>query len=509
MYSDLLDKAVRLAQGPDPAAARPHIAALLAQRHDDPDALTLLGLVAQRTGDDAAALDAFARARAGDSDNPARLGNHAIALKKAGRFAEAIETLRRSLVLRPGSAVTLANLGSCLIAADRSEEAETPLRQAIAANPAHFEAWNNLGVALARTRRHGDAIAAYRKALSIRPDHVEAALNLVDALSAEGRMSEAEASAVQMVQRLPGHARAANQLGGLLEAKGNLQEAIAIYATAFATGPINHPVGVNLARALIRMGRYDDAVGVTDRLLGALPTVTTPLALKSAALDHLGHAEELRELIGLDRFVKLVDVDSAPGFSSMAAFNAALEDELRSHASLTFEPDGLVTRKGQQSDDIAKVGTPALQALAQKATGELQAYQTGLVPSAHPFVQAMPDRWTLTMWGTILSPGGSVKPHIHAPNWLSGVYYPALPDETIEGQQGWFAIGALPDSLGGGGTRHAYEPRAGRMILFPSYLWHTTLPFGGAQDRISFAFDLVPEGIGRAHSLKNLPGRPR
>ncbi|RVT42314.1 tetratricopeptide repeat protein [Sphingobium algorifonticola] len=502
MTSGLLDEAVRLAQGPDPAAARPLIDALLSKRDDDPAALTLLGLVAQRTGDDAMALDAFARARAGDPDNPARIGNHAIALKRVGQFADAIAALERSLVLRPGSAVTLANLGSCLIADDRPQAAEQPLRQAIAADPRHLEAWNNLGVALARTGRRAEAIAAYRQALSIRPDHVEAALNLVDALAADGEADAAETMAYALVKRLPGHPRAANQLGSLMEARGALDAAIETYAGVLAIGPLNHPVGVNLSRALIRAGRHEEAVGLTDRLIVALPTVTTPLALKCAALDRLGRSRELQDLMRLEQFVRVTDIVSAPGFDSVTAFNAMLEEELRAHPSLTYEPQGLVTRKGRQSDDLATAETPALRALAHIATQASRDYVAALGSDPHPFVQAAPHHWTLTMWGTILSSGGAVEPHIHAPNWLSGVYYPTLPPEAAQGQQGWFAIGALPDSLGNGGTRHLYEPRAGRMILFPSYLWHTTQPFEGAQDRISFAFDLVPKDIGRPHSLK-------
>ncbi len=105
------------------------------------------------------------------------------------------------------------------------------------------------------------------------------------------------------------------------------------------------------------------------------------------------------------------------------------------------------------------------------------------------------------MWGTILEPGGTVDAHIHAPNWLSGVYYPSFEEQPGTGDDGGFVIGALPGELGGGGTREIIRPRAGRMILFPSFFWHGTLPFNGPHDRLSIAFDLVPDTIGRPHRL--------
>jgi hypothetical protein len=30
------------------------------------------------------------------------------------------------------------------------------------------------------------------------------------------------------------------------------------------------------------------------------------------------------------------------------------------------------------------------------------------------------------------------------------------------------------------------------MLLFPSYVYHRTIPFQDSEDRISFAFDVVP-----------------
>jgi tetratricopeptide (TPR) repeat protein len=491
MNREELETAARLAQGRTPDAARPLVARALAVDPHDADALTLLGLIAQRGGDRHEALDAFARARIADPDNPVRLGNHGVALKQAGRHAEAIAAFERALVLRPGAAVTLANLGSGLIAADRVAEAEAPLRAAIAAGPDHVEAWNNLGVALARTGRRDEAIAAYRRTLALRPAYVEAALNLADVLGDE---PEAEAIATRVLGAQPGHPRAANLLAARHERRGDMAAAIALYRDAFGREP-NPAIGINLAMALLKTGRVPEALALADRLLALTPAVTAPLALKYIALERSDARGELDRLLSLDRFVQVIDLPDDTGF------HAALEAELRAHPSLTYEPEGLVTRSGRQSDDLARAATPAIAALADIATNRLADRHAALAGDDHPWLRARPDRWSLTLWGTILTPGGAVDPHIHAPNWLSGVYYPALPETVVRADDGGFAIGAFPDALGGGGTHHVHAPRPGRMILFPSWMWHATLPFGGAAERVSFAFDLVPEGIGRPHRL--------
>lgn len=500
--SEILHEAARLAQGPDPAAARPLVARLLAADASDADALTIAGIVAQRTGDAAAALDHFGRARAAEPDNPVRIGNHATALKQAGRFAEAIAAFERALELRPGAPVTLANLGSCLIAADRPAEAEAPLRAAIAAKPDHAEAWNNLGIALARLGRGDEADAAYLKALALRPNYAEAALNRIDLLDRLGRTNKAEVLAEKMLRSMPGHPRASNQLAAIRERQGDLAGAIALYRDALDRGGLNHPIGINLAMALLSNGDAAGANALCDRLLADLPSVTTPLALKCAALERLGDRAALADLMALDRFVRVIDVAQVPGFADLDHFHAALEAELAAHPSLTFEPEGLVTRAGRQSGELAHAATPAIATLARLAREALAGHHGALFGDDHSWLAARPDRWSLTLWGTILTPGGAVEPHIHAPNWLSGVYYPRFPAALSEAREGWFAIGALPERLSGGGTLDLREPRPGRMILFPSYLWHGTLPFGGTDDRISFAFDLVPEGSGRPHRLR-------
>ncbi|WP_159978858.1 MULTISPECIES: tetratricopeptide repeat protein [unclassified Novosphingobium] len=495
MWGEMLAEAAQAAQGPNPASARPLVERLLTAKPGDADALTLAGIVAQRTGRMEDALDAFRAARDADPLDAGRHQNLGVALKNDGAYEEALAAFAAALDLRPGHDATLANLGSCLIAAGRCEDA----LKVLAAAGDKPDALNNMGVALARVGRHDEAAARYNRSLALRPGHLETALNLIDALAASGRRDEAENLVRQVLRAQPRNLRAANQLGLMRESAGDFAGAVAALRGAFDPAAPNHALGINLARVLILAGEGEDALGVCGTLASTQPSVTTPLALSVAAFERLGHVRERDAMMALDRFVSVHDITAAPGFADMAQFNAALVAELRAHPSLTFEPEGLVTRQGRLSGDLADAETPALRGLAGIAKEHLAAALAGFAaqPADHPFLRAMPADWNLTLWGTILQPGGEVGPHIHAPNWLSGVYYPAF-----EGDDGAFAIGVLPGELGGGGTPVIKSPRAGRMILFPSYLWHGTLPFRGEQERISFAFDLVPAGVGKPHKLR-------
>jgi hypothetical protein len=41
-------------------------------------------------------------------------------------------------------------------------------------------------------------------------------------------------------------------------------------------------------------------------------------------------------------------------------------------------------------------------------------------------------------------------------------------------------------------VQRTIQPRAGQLILFPSYMLHGTVPFRSAQNRTTVAFDVAP-----------------
>ena len=62
-------------------------------------------------------------------------------------------------------------------------------------------------------------------------------------------------------------------------------------------------------------------------------------------------------------------------------------------------------------------------------------------------------------------------------------------------KQGWIKFGESGFTQLGDKNpppRRTVQPQPGRLVLFPSYMWHGTVPFHGPTPRTTIAFDVVP-----------------
>jgi hypothetical protein len=84
---------------------------------------------------------------------------------------------------------------------------------------------------------------------------------------------------------------------------------------------------------------------------------------------------------------------------------------------------------------------------------------------------------------------------VHPKGWISSAYYVALPEAVADknGQQGWIKFGEPSfDAHLNDPIRRVVQPRTGALVLFPSYMWHGTVPFRSEKARTTIAFDVVP-----------------
>jgi len=191
------------------------------------------------------------------------------------------------------------------------------------------------------------------------------------------------------------------------------------------------------------------------------------------------------------------------GYPGLATFNRALAAAIRGHPNRRddWDPTKRAIRGGALVTDVLKHDDPAIRAFATALAVVLDRYVKDLPAVAtdpgHPHLRAIPAGYALDAWANILGDGGHQSGHIHNLGWLSGVYYVELPPAVRNDdpdRAGWIEFNrpgyGIPDT--GRATVRTLSPEAGVVALFPSYVWHRTVPFGGDGERISIAFDLHP-----------------
>jgi len=403
-----------------------------------------------------------------DADGLIAALQKAVDLHQAGRLDDAIRQYDMVLDADPENVEALNFSALAHFARGEAETAAERLARAVGTRPDYGEAQANHGLVLRALGRMDDAVAALAQATALLPNDVEAPFNLGNIHLAAGRPAEAATALRTAVGRAPGHA------------------------------PAHAPAQANLARALLELGDWPDALAACEQCLASTPGHTGALAMAGVALAELGESRRLATLLDFDGLVGAHRPPPPFGMADIGAFNRALADHVQRDASLAYEPDDVTTRKGYQSADLMadpKGPLGAFKAIIESAVAVYREHHP--IEAGHPYLGQRPARWTLNAWATILEREGHQAPHIHRSAWLSGVYYVQLPDnvrDAVTGNAGWIEFGRPPPypAARAEAPMQFYRPEEGLMLLFPSYMYHRTIPFDAGQRRISIAFDVLP-----------------
>jgi predicted O-linked N-acetylglucosamine transferase (SPINDLY family) len=229
-----LEKALRLHRSGQLVEAAMLYREFLRKKPNHPDALNLLGLVRQQTGEHVLALECFAKAAAVVPGNAGILLNRGMSLRALGRSEEAMADFNQALALDPSQAEAHHQLGNVLKSLNRHADAVTSLRRASVLAPKNAAIWLNLGVALLALSSCEEAIACFRKAIAFEPGRAEAHNILGSALLDVGRSSEARRQLEEALRLKPAYPAAHDNLGRVLRAQGLAAEALAEFRTALA-----------------------------------------------------------------------------------------------------------------------------------------------------------------------------------------------------------------------------------------------------------------------------------
>jgi hypothetical protein len=205
------------------------------------------------------------------------------------------------------------------------------------------------------------------------------------------------------------------------------------------------------------------------------------------------------ELNGYERHVRIFDLDPPEGFSRMEDFNAELCATLdRMHPRTREHIDQSLRGGTQTPDHLFHAGHDLVDRLERRIAQALNDYIGGMQGADdHPLVSRRRRGFQYAgSWSSRLTSCGFHVNHVHPAGWISSCYYVGVPKVTqdMQSRQGWIKFGepaadlALSDPI-----KRAIQPVPGRLVLFPSYMWHGTIPFEDDAVRTTIAFDVVPK----------------
>jgi tetratricopeptide (TPR) repeat protein len=256
----------------------------------------------------------------------------------------------------------------------------------------------------------------------------------------------------------------------------------------FATVESVQDPGVALAhiRHCLRTGQYDKAQRIGEPWLPT-PAAATFWPYMSTIWRLTGNAKAAW-LDGDPPFFRHYDLPVEPGQLD------SLAELLRRLHLMTHHPPEQSLRGGTQTQGH----------LFLRSESELQLIRTLILAAVRDYVDGLPafteghpllgtPRSALHFegaWSVRLAAQGFHVVHTHPLGWISSAFYVAFPANMGPEKAGWLQLGAPPPDLRVDLAPYAeIEPKLGRLALFPSTLWHGTLPFADGE-RLTIAFDM-------------------
>ncbi|MCB5187713.1 tetratricopeptide repeat protein [Methylobacillus caricis] len=444
------------------------------------------------------------------------------ALSQLGRDEEAITSYRRAIAISPGLAVAHFNLATLLQKRRLLDEAIQHYRQAVVIEPGFFEAYGSLGTALQQQGHLDDAISCYRQALAI-SDHALGHFNLATALRDRGGLEQAISHYRQAIVLQPSYADAYNNMGEVFRDQGDMQQAVACYQQAIAIAPGHQVASFNMAQFLYDAQRFEEAIPYFDQSRQEDWQERILYCLYKSG-QHQQFQQRLQPLVSkgehVSPFLATLSAHYAANFNvadpyrfcrspiefvfhrsieALAEKDSALLQSLLQDISLTEiaeRKQGRLYHGMQSAGNLFKRKEESFRTLSDLIRQQVRDYQQNFADKDCDLMKHFPQEIEFaSSWYVRMRQGGHLTSHIHEIGWLSGCVYLSLPRQAPGSHDGSIEFSTHGDEypkMHDNFPVKTIAPAVGDIVLFPSSLFHRTIPFHSDEERICIAFDIKP-----------------
>lgn len=482
---DALRVALRHVKNGDHAGALPILDRALKSFPCDAQLLQLKGLALRNLGELDQALPVLRTAAAIAPDHPLVAHTLARATMEAGLPAVAL--FEQALKLRATDPEILLGLAAAWLAQGRPDMAETTLARESLKRPQWLFGHRQLmKLRLMMGSDLNHAIEGFARAVEAQPDNAQIWHGWIAGLIEIGQPGEADAVLARASTTVP-DTPLWTMLDPLIAAA--LHQNTRADRTFAALGTIDRPdLLIHFVRHQFRMNRYELATREAER--GTLMAGGRDFWPYVALGWRLTQDSRWHWLEGNERLVSIIDLDEAQSGSLIE-----LARRLRSLHLTVSEPPEQTLRGGTQTDGP----------LFHRIDPEIRQLKAAIEVAVRQHIDQLPPldpkHPTLAMrradpihfagaWSVRLRSEGYHVDHVHPAGWISSAFYVVVPDQLSQDHGGWLSLGEVRDLVPTLPPIRLIEPRPGRLVLFPSIMWHGTRAFP-AGERITIAFDVA------------------
>ena len=448
------------------------------------------------------------------------LNNLGVVFKTIGENQKAKDCYEKAIEIDPSNADAHCNLGMIFKELEENQKAIDCYERAIKINPKHVNAYNNLGVVFQKLVQRQKAKDCYEKAIEFNPSNADAYLNLGTIF---GELEENQ-KAIDCYERAikinPKYRNAYNNLGGIFNKLGNYKKAIDNYEKSIEIDPKYEITIYNLGVALHATQQYKKAAekfklikfkNSKSFLLSCLYSLDDKFNFFETLDDQIKQGE-INAIIGSlcsrseikygvkklnpfcgDPLKYSLKIDLTEKYDFKDIFVDPIKSFLKQNIFSTTHQD-LLTNGLQTAGNLFDKKNYFLDRIKDIIYLEVEKYQDHFKKSNEGIIRNWPKSHNINAWLVSMKSGGKLYPHIHDYGWLSGSIYINVPPK-LKTDSGNLVVCVNDQEIEiekDTNAKKIMDVVTGNLCLFPSSLYHYTIPFESNEERIVLAFDVMP-----------------
>jgi len=290
--------------------------------------------------------------------------------------------------------------------------------------------------------------------------------------------------------------RARVELSSIFTASGQHDAALGILTDALERDPRDEAVLGAVADAMLKRGEGFALIALLDDLEMCGVKSTLLLSARASALGATGAHGELERLVSPEQWCARVTIDREE------IDNRRLAEVILAHPALSVSPGDRATHGGNHRlDALASRDDPELRAIVATIRQHVEAYIDSRRGQPHPLMAWMPPAAVLQGWALATEGDGHEARHFHPRGWITAVYYVLVPEGPVQRSgppPGSIVFGPWPAEdypCPRAFPAWHFEPHEGMLLIFPSFLAHSTIPCDTAEKRLCVTLDVMPRDL--------------